>query len=78
MSISSRLARLQEAAASAKNGKIAVLFEDGHTEHVDGGTAVDLALAHDSGAVSFTAKPGSGHGLLPDLLTGLLEHRKDD
>lgn len=72
MSISLRLARLQAAAESAKSGKITVTFADGHTEYVDGGTEVDLALAHDSGVVSFTAKPGSGHGCLSDLLTGLL------
>lgn len=70
-SILSRLARIQEAASRAQNGKITVLFTDGHVEHVDGGTAVDLALGR--GVVSFTAPPGSGHGLLPDLLNGLLE-----
>lgn len=71
-SINTRLTALETAAANAKNGMIDVTFADGHKEFVDGGTAVALALDDNSDVVSFTARPGSGHRLLPDLLNDIL------
>lgn len=76
--IESHLTRLQEAVASAKNGKIRVTFGDGHTEYLTGGECIDLWYNSDPDVVEFYAPPGSGHGLLPELLTSLLNHRKDD
>lgn len=71
MSVLSRLARLQVAAESAKNGKIAVIFRDGTVKLLDGGACIDLVMSAPDAVEGFEAR-GKGNGLLPDLLNDLL------
>ena len=71
--VEARLRRLQKLAENAKNGKITVYFEDGRTEYLTGGECVTLAMNNTDDVLKFEAR-GPGHGVLPDLLNGLLEN----
>lgn len=73
MNISSRLAALEAAAEDAKNGKIRVTFRDGHVEHRSGAECIDLLFQSRHDITEFWAPAGSGHGLLPELLSDLLD-----
>lgn len=73
MSISSRLAALEAAAEDAKSGKIRLTFRDGHVEHRSGAECIDLLFRSRQEITEFWAPSGCGHGLLPELLTDLLD-----
>lgn len=72
MSISSRLARLRAEAAHIGDDLLTVYYADGRTTRITSGECVALVMnGYTSGIVRFTG--GSQNGLLPDLLTDLLD-----
>lgn len=73
MNISSRLAALEVVAENVRTGKIIVSFKDGHVEHRSGAECIDLLFRSRQEITEFWAPPNSGHGLLPELLTDLLD-----
>lgn len=66
MNIASRLAKLERMADFS--GYITVVYTDGTTRKLDGGSCIELALNEPDNIVRFEG----GDGMLADLLTGLL------
>ncbi len=51
-----------------------VTFEDGHTEHLDGASIIDLISTNPNGIVNVEQTPeAAGQGQLCNLINGLLD-----
>lgn len=72
MNVSARLTALETLAAHIGDGKLRLFYDDGHVELCDGGEAVDRVFWQGGRGVT-RVEGGPGHGLLPELLTSLLE-----
>lgn len=72
MNIFARLAQLETLAAHNADGKMKLVFSDGHTEFCSGGEAVDRCFWQ-GGRGIVHVEGGPSNGLLPGLLEGLLK-----
>lgn len=71
MSIDRRIEEIRARITRLAGEKIVVHFKDGSIKLLDGGECVDLVF--DGADVERFEARGDGHGMLPDLLNGLLD-----
>lgn len=69
--IHSRINRLMERLELESGQKITVTFSDGSVRKLDAGECIGLVMDNTANICRFDG--GKEHGLLPDLLNGLLE-----